>query len=82
MRDSLSIFLRGFVLVTLVAWNVKHVASGQYLAAFCTATTLSFVWWLNAGLAGKAKDHPGLALAYGLGAGAGTILGMWLGGHV
>ena len=71
--------LRGFVIVALVAWNVRHVANGDYIAAFFTGTAISVCWWLNAGLASEAKAHPHAALYYGVGAGFGTIAGMWLG---
>ena len=71
--------LRGFVIVALVAWNVRHVANGDYIAAFFTGTAISVFWWLNAGMASEAKQHRGAALWYGLGAGCGTVVGMWLG---
>ena len=75
----MSIFLRGFVIVALVAWNVRHIAAGRYLSAFCTGAAISVCWWLNAGLAAEAHANPWSSLLYGLGAGAGTCAGMWLG---
>lgn len=71
--------LRGFVIVTLVAWNVRHVAAGEYVPAFFTGCAISVCWWLNAGLASEARANRSAALWYGLGAGLGTVFGMWLG---
>lgn len=73
------IFLRGFLIVTLVAWNVRHVAQGHYGAAFLTGGGISLLWWLNAGLAAEARKHRASAIWYALGAACGTVAGMWLG---
>lgn len=70
---------RGFLIVALVALNVRHVAAGEYIAAFFTGTAISVCWWLNAGLASEAKKHQSAAIYYGFGAGLGTVFGMWLG---
>ena len=75
----MTIFLRGFVIVALVAWNVRHVAAGEYVAAFFTGSAISICWWLNAGMAYEARTNKRAALYYGAGAGLGTIAGMWLG---
>lgn len=76
---ALEVALRGFVIVALVAWNVRHIANGKYAAAFLTGAAISVCWWLNAGLAAHARAEPALALAYGIGAGFGTVVGMRLG---
>lgn len=73
------IALRGFVIVALVAWNVRHVAAGEYIPAFFTGMAISVVWWLNAGIASEARKNKAAALYYGFGAGLGTLFGMWLG---
>jgi len=70
---------RGFVIVALVSLNVRNVAAGAYGAAFVTGSAISVVWWLNAGMAAEAKAHRWAAAWYGLGAGLGTLAGMWLG---
>lgn len=75
----LSIAARGFLIVTLVAWNVRHVANGEYLAAALTGGAISAVWWLNAGLAAEARRDRWACLSYGAGASIGTLLGTWLG---
>jgi hypothetical protein len=73
------IFLRGFVIVALVALNVRNVAGGDYGLAFVTGCAISVCWWLNAGLASEARKKRAAALWYGLGAGCGTVVGMWVG---
>lgn len=73
-----AIFLRGFLIVALVAWNVRHVAMLEYSNAFLTGCAISFVWWGNA----RASAHcsvPAGRWIYALGAGCGTLFGMWLG---
>jgi hypothetical protein len=71
-------FLRGFVIVTLTAWNVRHISSLQYPMAAVTAFGISFVWFGNS----RAAAHSELKFArevYALGAALGTVTGMWLG---
>jgi hypothetical protein len=79
VKDSADIFGRGFVIVALVSWNVRNVSSGDYGLAFLTGCAISVCWWLNAGMASRAKQSRSSALWYGLGAGCGTVVGMWLG---
>jgi hypothetical protein len=71
------LFLRGFVMVTLVAANTRQIANGRYAAAFVVGGLISLVWWSN-----SSKDRPnfrGAGLVYALGAACGTVCGMWLG---
>jgi len=77
--SALKLAARGFVIVALVAANVRHIASGEYGLAFLTGAAISVLWWLNAGLASEARKHPSSAVWYGLGAGLGTVMGMWIG---
>lgn len=70
---------RGFVLVTLVAWNVVNVSQHAYGWALLTGTLVSLVWWQNASMAAEARKHPSGCWWYGIGAGFGTVAGMWLG---
>lgn len=72
-----AIFLRGFVIVTLTASNVAQVAGGHYLGAFLNGAAISFVWWTNS----RTAAHSDVARArelYALGAGCGTVAGMWI----
>jgi hypothetical protein len=39
------IWMRGFLLVALVAMNTRQVASGQYVGAFICGGLISLVWW-------------------------------------
>ena len=73
--------LRAYVMVALVACNTIQVAHGRWLGAFCVGALISILWYWNAGTAGK-SDLPRLpaSLCYGLGAGLGTLTGMWLAG--
>lgn len=76
---NLSIAARGFLIVCLVSWNVRHVSQGEYVAAFFTGGAIGVAWWLNAGLAGQAKKDRRSAISYGLGSAVGTVCGLWLG---
>jgi hypothetical protein len=78
-QSLLPLFSRAFIQVSLVAVNVKHIAVGDYAMAFLSATALSYVWWANSRSAAR-DDHPLARSAYSVGAGAGTMFGMWVGG--
>lgn len=78
MRDLLVTFLRGWLIVLLVSWNVRHVATLMYGSAFLTGGLVSLIWWGNANHAAN-STVPGGRWAYSLGAAAGTVCGMWLG---
>jgi hypothetical protein len=72
------LFLRGFVIVTLTAWNVRHIAALQYPWAFAGGFGISFVWWGNS----RGAAHSALRWSrevYAVGAALGTVFGMWLG---
>jgi hypothetical protein len=71
------VFLRGFLLVTLVALNTRQIASGNYLGAFTVGGMISIVWWSNSSK--TREDVTGAGLAYAFGAACGTVFGMWLG---
>lgn len=73
----LRLFLRGFVIVTLTAYNVTNIAQGQYGHAFLGGFGISFVWWGNS----RGAAHTEVAWAretYALGAACGTVVGMYL----
>lgn len=71
------LFFRGCAQVALVSANVVQVASGQYVGAFMVGTAISMVWYSNTRSVIRV-DLPGAGLCYGVGAGVGTILGMYL----
>lgn len=75
------IFLRGLLMVTLVACNTRQIASGHLSGAVAVGFLISAVWWEN-----SSQDRPHArfgAVAYGSGAALGTALGYlianWLG---
>lgn len=72
-------FLRGFVLVALVAMNTRQVAGGRYLGAFLIGGLISAVWWSNS--SAKREQFTGAGAVYAFGAALGTVTGMWLGGR-
>ena len=74
----LSIWARGLVIVTLVSLNTRLLSDGRW-SAVVVATVLSAVWWLNTKTAAKRDGYEAM-IAYALGAGCGTALGLWLGG--
>lgn len=73
------IFGRACLQVSLVAWNVRNVAAGNYGLAFATGAAVSWVWWMNSRCAAHTEAEHG-RIAYALGAGVGTVVGMALGG--
>lgn len=78
MKTHALIALRGFLIVTFVCWNVRHVAELQYGRAFLTGGAVSLIWWSNA-RASSIVDAPYGKWCYAFGAATGTVLGMWLG---
>lgn len=78
MKDLLRIWWRAFSIVTMTALNVVQVAQHHYPQAFCTGSLLSYIWWGNAQTAAR-SDNSAAQWAYALGAGMGTITGMFLG---
>ena len=75
----LLIFLRGWIIVTLTACNVRQIADGHFAGAFVIGGAISWVWWGNSHNAA----HIALPLArhaYAAGAAAGTVTGMFIGG--
>ena len=80
MPGSLSaLFWRSFFQVSLVSLNVVQLARRQYVGAFLVGTAISYLWFKNARSAGRA-DAPGAAAIYALGAGCGTVAGLWISG--
>lgn len=78
VRAWLMSFGRGLLIVALVAWNTRHIAALDYSAALLTGTAVSAVWWTNSKQA-AVSIVPGARWAYAVGAGIGTLIGMWLG---
>lgn len=73
-------FSRGLLQVTLVAANVRFIAAHATGAMFLTGMAISLVWWGNtSGAARNPSDWVG-RIAYGTGAGIGTVVGAQLAG--
>lgn len=71
---------KGFSMVALVAMQTRQIAAGRFGPSFVVGFAISSVWWFNSRSASH-SDAPGAWAAYALGAGFGTVAGMWLGGH-
>lgn len=70
-------FLRGFAIVAVTAANVAQIAGRHYGGAFLCGCLISWLWWLNAQGAARG-ELAGLREAYALGAGCGTVAGIYL----
>ena len=78
LRVYAAIFGRAALQVCLVACNVVNISRGAYLPAFLTGAAISWVWWRNSRTAAFSDAEHG-QLVYALGAGAGTVAGMFIG---
>lgn len=73
----LQVAWRGWLIVTLTAANVGAIAGHHWWLAFVGGSAISFVWWENS--RGAATSSAQWAReAYALGAGLGTVSGMWV----
>ena len=73
----LGLFLRGLCYVALVACNTAVIAACNVPLAFLVGGLVSYTWTGNVQAQGTANQ--GDRLAYTLGAGTGTVLGMVIG---
>lgn len=81
MTAYLKLVARAWLMVTLVALNTVQIAHGRVLSAIVVGGLISFVWFINASIAGRTTlPVVPAALAYAAGAMAGTATGMWIGG--
>lgn len=81
MRPHLGVRLwllwRGASIVSLTAANVALIAGHHTGAAFVTSAAISVVWWGNSAAVSRVTI-PDARWWYGLGAGLGTAVAMWL----
>lgn len=61
--------------VALISLNTYQVAHGHLPGAFVVGCAISWLWWANAGSAGKSQSRVD-GFVYGLGAGIGSVLGL------
>jgi len=73
----ISLFFRGWLIVSLVAHNTVAISSGDYPRAIVGGYLISLVWWWNARSAAHAKKSWQAGLVYAAGAALGTATGMW-----
>lgn len=73
----LRVFWRGLLIVTLTASNVAQIAGRHWLGAFLVGAAISYVWWTNSRTAAHSQATYGRE-CYALGAGCGTVFGVWL----
>lgn len=59
----------------LITANTYQVAHGHWLGVFVVGCAISWLWWANAGHAGRSTD-PFDGLIYGLAAGVGSVSGL------
>ena len=81
MIALLSVWWRAFSIVSMTSLNVTQVTGHHYVSAFFTGSLLSFIWWANTRTAAH-SDLAGAQVMYTLGAGCGTVFGMYLGSLV
>ena len=62
---------------SLITINTYQVAHGHLVGIFLVGCAISWLWWWNAGHAGRSTD-PFDGVAYGLGAGTGSLAGYLL----
>ncbi len=72
------LFGRGWLIVSLTSLNVVQIAQHHYGSAFVVGTAISLVWFGNSRHAAH-SEVAGARWAYALGAGLGTITGMYFG---
>jgi hypothetical protein len=72
-------FLRGWLMVSLVAANTVQIAHGRTVPAMVVGFCISFLWWQN-----SSKDRCSsrwAGVVYATGAALGTVTGMWIGNN-
>ncbi len=78
-RIGAALFARAYVQVGLVGANVGFIQHGDALWVFLTGTAISLLWWINVTHAAR-MPGPWGAIPYALGAGCGTVSGMYVSG--
>jgi len=71
------LFARGFLIVTLTSANIGQIAQRHWGGAFLGGCAISFVWFGNSKTAAHSDARFGRE-CYALGAGLGTLFGMFL----
>jgi hypothetical protein len=73
----IALFLRGWLMVSLVALNTIQISHGRIVGAMAVGFCISFLWWANSS---KARpDGKWAGVVYASGAAVGTLTGMLIG---
>jgi uncharacterized membrane protein YfcA len=73
----IALFLRGWLMVTLVATNTIQIAHGRTTGAMLVGFCISYVWWQASSK--HRPDGKWAGLVYAAGAALGTCTGIWIG---
>jgi len=65
------------VQVSLISLNTYQIAHDHLPGAFVVGCLISWLWWANAGHAGRSTSRLD-GVVYGLGAGVGSVTGLLL----
>jgi hypothetical protein len=71
------VFLRGWLMVSLVALNTVQIAHGRTLHAMVVGFCISYLWWGNSSRYRSEARWAGVV--YATGAALGTLTGIWIG---
>lgn len=77
MKGYARLLFRGWLIVSLTAWNIRHIAALDYTMAMIGGFGISFVWFGNSRTAAH-SDLPWAREVYAGGAALGTLTGMLL----
>lgn len=78
--SRLELFARGLGYVALQAIGVYAISHGHYALAGGTGFLISLVWAQNVRAMSQSLSTQGDRTVYAIGAGVGTVIGMWAGG--
>jgi hypothetical protein len=79
LPEVFSVFIRGWLMVSLVALNTVQVAHGRTMPAVAVGFCISWLWWTNSSK--HRSEAKWAAVVYAAGAATGTLTGMWIGWH-
>ena len=74
-----ALFLRGWLMVSLVSLNGIQLVRERYVSAAIVGFCISFLWWTNSSK--HRPDSKWAGTVYALGAAVGTLTGMWIGNN-
>lgn len=75
----IALFLRGWLMVSLVSLNSVQIIHQRYASAALVGWCISALWWTNSSRHRLESRWAGAV--YAVGAATGTVTGMWVGNH-